>query len=200
MSEEMKLNIYQKLQKVRFELSETELKKTGKAKDKNGGVRYEYFELKDFLPEIEKLCYENGLTPIFNFGDTEATLSIIDSDTPDSRIVFNMPVKVSPLIMCNEMQNIGGAKTFAKRYLYFDAFEIAENDETEVKSTQPGALEKINSVQLKVIKQLIEETGTDEIQFMVWAKVDDLKEITVNKLPSVMKALNQKKEKMNAGK
>jgi hypothetical protein len=195
MSEETKLNVYQKLQKVRKELLDAALKKTGKAKGKNGELRYEYFELKDILPDITKLCDKYNLFPKFNFGLENAELLIIDSDKPEDVIPFPMPTKVSPLIMCNEMQNIGGAKTFAKRYLYFDAFEIAENDETEVKSTEPGALEKINSVQLKVIKQLIEETGTDEVQFMTWAKVDDLKDMTVSKLPSAMKLLNQKKEK-----
>lgn len=200
MSEENSLNVYQKLQKVRNELQQTELKKTGKAKGKNGELRYEYFELKDFLPKITELCTLYGLMPKFNFELERAELLIIDIDDPEKIIDFHMPTKVSPLIMCNEMQNIGGAKTFAKRYLYFDAFEIAENDETEPNSTPPGALEKINNIQAKVIKQLIEETNTDELQFLAWAQVGDIKEITVNKLPSAMKLLNQKKEKNNVNK
>lgn len=197
-SEEIKLNIYQKLQKVRNDLQQTELKKTGKAKDKNNQVKYEYFELRDFLPKITELCDKYSITPIFNFGEGNATLLIVNSEDKNEYIMFSMPTKVSPLLMCNEMQNIGGAKTYAKRYLYFDAFEIAENDETEDKTAPTGALEKINSVQAKVIKQLIEETNTDELQFLGWAQVDDIKNITVNKLASAMKLLNHKKEKLNA--
>lgn len=193
-------NVYKKLQTVRYKLSQEKMKKSGKAKGKDGKVRYDYFELSDFLPKIEELCFNEGIAPIYNFGDLKATLKIVNLDNPNDYIVFSMPVKVSQLLMCNDMQNIGGAKTFAKRYLYFDAFEIAENDETEVRSTQPGALEKINSVQLKVIKQLIQETNTDEFQFMTWCKVDDLKEITVGKLPSVMAALNKKKEQQKVEK
>jgi hypothetical protein len=200
MSEETKLNIYQKLQKVRNELQQTELKKTGKAKGKNNEIRYEYFELRDFLPKITELCDKYGITPIFNFGEGKAVLLIVNSEDKNEYIMFSMPTKVSQLLLCNDMQNIGGAKTYAKRYLYFDAFEIAENDETEGKTAPPGAMEKINSVQAKVIRQLIEETNTDELQFLGWAQVDDVKDITVNKLASAMKLLNQKKEKLNTGK
>lgn len=193
------LNLYQKLQSMRKSLSETTLKKTGKAKDKQGGIRYEYFELSDFLPQIIRLCTDNGVTTLFNFKEDIASLKLVNNENIDEIIEFTMPVKVSQLIMCNEMQNIGGAKTFAKRYLYFDAFEIAENDDVENKSAEPGALKKIDSIKIKLIKGLIEETNSDPIQFMTWAGVDDISEITVGKFPSVIKALEDKKEKLKKG-
>ena len=41
MAEQKQLNIYQKLQKTRYELSKKEIKKSGKAIGKDGKVRYE---------------------------------------------------------------------------------------------------------------------------------------------------------------
>ena len=55
MTEENKLNIYQKIQKARVELQNSKLKKSGK----NDFSKYEYFELGDFLPNINKICDEN---------------------------------------------------------------------------------------------------------------------------------------------
>jgi len=45
------MNIYEKLQIMRCELQDMKLKKSGK----NKFAGYEYFELQDFIPEINKL-------------------------------------------------------------------------------------------------------------------------------------------------
>ena len=193
-----KLNIYKKLQKARVELSNHELKKTGKAKNKSGAVMYTYFELADILPHITRICDKYGITPIYNFTLTGATLEIRDSDNVDNLIVFTMPTEVTPLVMCNAMQNIGGAQSFAKRYLYFDAFDVAENIDNG--GEIPPQLEKISNVQVKVIKALIEETKTDEISFMSWAGIERIEDMTVDKLSSAMSILERKKEKKGTGK
>ena len=50
MEKEKQLNLYQKLQKVRVELQNSKLKKSGK----NTFSKYEYFELGDFLPKVKE--------------------------------------------------------------------------------------------------------------------------------------------------
>lgn len=45
-------NIYQKIQKVKLELSQRNLKKTGQ----NTFSHFEYYQLEDILPSIIELC------------------------------------------------------------------------------------------------------------------------------------------------
>ena len=63
MEKEKQLNLYQKLQKVRVELQNSKLKKSGK----NTFSKYEYFELGDFLPKVNELCEKYNLSTIFQF-------------------------------------------------------------------------------------------------------------------------------------
>ena len=199
MSEQKQLNIYQKLQKTRYELSKKEIKKSGKAIGKDGKVRYEYFELNDFMPYITELCFENGLTTKFNFNLETATLEVIDSDDPGVKEIFGMPVKVSAIMMCNEMQNIGGAKTFSKRYLYSDAFEISESEIIDSSEPNIEAIEgnkKIDKAAVFVINKLLEDTKTDVSKFLGWCKVDKVEHIPNMMLASCMKELKDKKAKI----
>lgn len=198
-TEQPKLNIYQKLQKVRYELSQKELKKSGKALAKDGTVRYEYFELGDFMPHITNLCFENGLTPKFNFKLENATLIIVDNNNPEINLPFEMPVQIPSILMCNEMQNIGGAKTFAKRYLYFDAFEISETETLDGSEPDQDLIEgnkKIDKAAIVVIKQLLKETESDEPKFLEWVGATKVEEIKNKHLAICMKKLREKKEQI----
>lgn len=195
--EQPKLNIYQKLQKVRFELSQIDLKKSGKAVAKDGTLRYEYFELGDFMPHITKLCFENGLTPKFNFSLENATLSIVDNDNSEVNLSFEMPVKIPSILMCNDMQNIGGAKTFAKRYLYFDAFEINETETIDGSEPDPELVEgnkKIDKAAVMVIKKILKETEADEVKFLEWVGASKVEDIKNKHLGICMKKLREKQK------
>ncbi|WP_297420527.1 ERF family protein [Clostridium sp.] len=190
--EKNKLNVLEKLQKVRTDLQEIDLKKTGK----NSHSNYSYFELKDFLPSVAKLCDKHGINPIFNITREIATLLIYDCDDIEKFISFDMPIEITDLRGCNAIQSIGGALTYAKRYLYMNAFEIAEADATELEGDEKGARDPISSVHAKVIDNLIKETNTDLMNFCTWAKVKEIKEIENRDLAYCMKMLNEKKEKM----
>ncbi|CAG9705477.1 ERF family protein [Clostridium neonatale] len=199
MAEQKQLNIYQKLQKTRYELSKKEIKKSGKAIGKDGKVRYEYFELNDFMPYITELCFENGLTTKFNFNLETATLEVIDSDDPEVKEIFEMPVKVSAIMMCNEMQNIGGAKTFSKRYLYSDAFEISESEIIDSSEPNIEAIEgnkKIDKAAVFVIKKLLDETKSDEGKFLNCLGVKKIEDIPNSSLNVCMNELNKRKATM----
>ncbi|NOW08069.1 hypothetical protein BCM20_005752 [Clostridium beijerinckii] len=190
--EKNKLNVVAKLQKVRADLQGVELRKTGR----NTYSKYDYFELKDFLPDVAKLCNKHGVNPVFNMTKDVATLLIYDCEDIERFISFDMPVAISELKGCNAIQNIGGALTYAKRYLYMNAFEIAENDTTETEGEEEGARDPISNIQVKVIENLIKETNTDKMNFCAWAKVKDIKEIENRDLAYCMKMLNEKKEKI----
>ena len=66
------MSVYKKLQKARLALVQTALKKSGK----NKFAGYEYFELGDFLPAIQKICNDVGLCGVVSFNKEDAYLVI----------------------------------------------------------------------------------------------------------------------------
>lgn len=147
------MNIYQKLQACRVKLQKEKMKKSGKNKFSN----YDYFELGDFLPRINELMLEHGLTALFFFNKEEARLEIINTDNLEENIIFSSPVAMAELKGCHEVQNIGATQTYMRRYLYIMAFEIAEYDAIEPMTGQmaeekqveePLTFEKASSIKL----------------------------------------------------
>jgi hypothetical protein len=192
-------NIYQKLQVCRVGLQKKTMKKSGK----NDFSHYDYFELGDFLPHINDLMLENGLTAIFKYTPENACLKIVDTDKPESTIEFNTPIETTQLKGCNSMQNIGGTQTFARRYLYIMAFEIAENDLVNQRETDTDAEEgrkKIDTAKVKVLKDHIQKTSTNEAEFCKWARVKKIEELMNKNFPVVLKVLNEKAEQMSGSK
>lgn len=118
------MNVYEKLQKCRVELQNTELKKSGN----NKFAGYKYFELGDFLPTINKLCMENKLLTVTSFNNDLATLTVINAEAPEEQVVFTSPQGQAQLKGCHEIQNIGAVETYQRRYLMMLAFEIVESD------------------------------------------------------------------------
>lgn len=119
------MGVYAKLQKVRNELSKSELKKTGK----NKHMGFSYFELGDFLPKIIELCDKHGICTIIKFGEKVVTLKVIDVEKEDSTVTFTSPIHPAKLQgNAQPVQNLGATQTYMRRYIYMNAFEISEND------------------------------------------------------------------------
>ena len=160
-TEEVKLNIElkgvkAKLQAARVALMSTSLKKTGK----NDFAHFDFFQLKDFLPEAQKIFTKLGVTTqytimprvIANIERVEnevitkepiirdiARLVVKDIES-DEELVFEMeaaPVQIGNNTKQNIYQAAGGRSTYYKRYLYRDALEIEEDDESDTVLEQP---------------------------------------------------------------
>ncbi|OPF51525.1 recombinase [Clostridium baratii] len=192
MAEEKKLNIYQKIQKARVELQNKKLKKSGK----NTYSNYEYFELGDFLPGVNDVCNNNGLSTIFHFEKDKASLKVIDVDEPTSCILFETPIEMAAIKGSSVMQQIGGTQTYARRYLYMMAFEIAESDVIdggEIDTEAEERRKKINKSSVLTINKLIDETETDKKKFLVWAGVNKVEDITNEALGTCLQMLDKKK-------
>lgn len=184
-------NIYAKLQKSRVELQKKEMKKSGE----NKFSHYNYFELGDFLPEINEICERNGLATIFEFTEEKAYLNIINIENIEENLTFSTPIKISELKGCSFMQSIGGTQTYARRYLYIMAFEIAENDtidSTEVDQDAIDRKKKINKPSVMTINKLIAESETDIKKFLGWAEVKKVEDITNEMLGTCLKMLEKK--------
>jgi hypothetical protein len=72
------MSVYKKLQEARVILHKTQLNKSGK----NKFAGYEYFELGDFLPQIQKICKDIGLCGVVSFDNSMAYLQINDTEIP----------------------------------------------------------------------------------------------------------------------
>lgn len=123
----------QRYHKVKKELMEAALKRTGYNKNKG----YYYFQLADFLPTLLSLEEKYGIADLITFEHDKATIRLYDA-TEES---------VEPVITCampfpkdfneadtNKMKLLGGAETYCRRYLYFTVFNMSVQDVAELKT------------------------------------------------------------------
>lgn len=120
----MEKNIYQKLAEARVLLQNSEIKKSGM----NSFAKFKYFELQDFLPEINNIFNKLGLISVFNLDEKRAKLTIINSNKTDETLTFYTPTAEADIKGAQAIQKLGGVHTYLKRYLYLNALEIAEHD------------------------------------------------------------------------
>jgi len=101
---------------------------------RKGGVnefsKYNYFELGDILPVLTPALEAEGLYMKTQFSATEqvAKLIIIDIDNTESTIEFEIKFAECALKGAHEIQNLGAAQTYTRRYLIMTAFDVAEAD------------------------------------------------------------------------
>ena len=88
---------------------------------------YSYFELSDFIPEIQKIFYEIGLCGVVSFNSEYATLCITDVDD-GTVIVIQSPMAEANLKGAHPIQNLGAVESYQRRYLWMTAMEIVEHD------------------------------------------------------------------------
>lgn len=118
------MNLYEKMQVMRCALQDSNLRKTGK----NPFAKYEYFELQDIMPTINKLMLNNKVTSELSFGKEIVCLKFINTEKPDEVMSFTCPIEMAVLKGCHPAQNLGATITYIRRYLYINAFEIVEHD------------------------------------------------------------------------
>lgn len=117
-------NIYTKLQEMRVSLQSLNVKKTGYNKHLN----YNYYELGDFMPPINQLMKDQGVCSVVTYEPDVATLTLINAEKPEERIIFTSPMAEAKLGSAHPIQNLGAVETYQRRYLYMTAFEIVEAD------------------------------------------------------------------------
>jgi hypothetical protein len=135
------MSVYKKLQQARLMLQNTKLTKSGK----NKFAGYEYFELGDFLPQIQKICAEVGLCGVVSFTNETAYLTIHDTDG-EGFTTFTSPMSSAALKGCHDVQNLGAVQTYLRRYLWTNAFEIVEHDALDATT---GSVEPAKKVEVK---------------------------------------------------
>ena len=196
MAEDKKLNIFEKIQKARVELQKRDIKKSGYNKYSN----YKYFELGDFLPHINDICCSLGLYSEFKYEDKLATLYIYNTENLEEVRTWTTPVEVAALKGCSMIQNIGGTQSFARRYLYMMALEIAETDAIdsgEVDEEAEQGKQKISKAHVLTINSLIDQTKVDKRKFLSWIGVEKVEDITNESVGNCIKELTKKKNALD---
>ena len=123
------MNIYEKLQNVRVDLAAEGIRKGGN----NTYSNYDYFELADFLPQLNQLCKKHKLGHSTTFSDDckMVVLTVTDIEKPDATIDFKIPASSAQLKASHPVQNLGAVLTYSRRYLYMMAFDIVQSDVLE---------------------------------------------------------------------
>lgn len=149
---------------------------------------YTYFELKDFMPQVNKIFLKYRVIGKFFFPSTEQSqLDIINLDDYEDKVSFTMIRR--PYNMQNQMQAEGAINTYSKRYLYMNALEICENDQlncskpkVENKET-PAEKNTVNMIYF-LAKQLMKSGDKDTVaktkSIMKSEGFDSLKDISTN--------------------
>jgi hypothetical protein len=116
-------SVHKKLMEARIALQSVQMKKSGT----NKFAGYQYFELGDFLPHIQKIFQDVGLCGFISYSNEYATLTITDFED-GSEITITSPMAEASLKGVHPIQNMGAVETYSRRYLWMTALEIVEHD------------------------------------------------------------------------
>lgn len=149
-------NLNESIIKIRVDLQNSKLKKSGK----NKFAGFDYFELADFLPRLNELMLEEGINDNFRITNDLATLTLIKGEEKQEYtmpfVIFDTPLtfkkdkngnyvkdKNGEYIQVPSMQDIqylGALNTYYKRYLYLNAFGVTDGE--VIDSMDNGQLKK----------------------------------------------------------
>jgi hypothetical protein len=151
------MKVYKKLVEARVALQGKALNKSGH----NKFAGYKYFELGDFLPEIQKIFKEVGLCDVISFDQNLAVMNIYDVED-GSFVTFTSPMGSAQLKGCHEVQNIGAVETYQRRYLYTVALSIVEHDALDATTgSAPVEPKKVVEVKKPDVKKDAEPSPDD---------------------------------------
>lgn len=213
MAEEKKspLTLKQKLLNVRVQLAGVT------QNGKNDYSNYNYFELSDFMPKINKLNAEYGIFSIISFDKEFAKLTLVNADNEQDEIIMTSPMTGAKLPGCHEIQNLGAVETYQRRYLYMAAYEITEPDKLEQNNveqthqSEPKSEQEIISeltVEWKRCRTRLGELGKDvrsiKTNKYVCAKAEvetqDIEKLNMEDLKSLVNAYHEMITAMTGGK
>lgn len=189
------MNLYQKLAKARVELQKKDIKKTGV--NKYSG--FNYFDLKDFLPEINAIFNELGLLSQFRIEkqvkaikeEVEITiiakLTIYNAEKPEEQIEFISPVAEAGMKGATPIQQVGAMHTYMRRYLWLEAMEIVESDDVDATS---GKDDTATENQIGYIKKYY--IGENLVKLCKKYEVNRIEEITKAKASEIIDNLKNK--------
>lgn len=160
------MNIYEKIQKMKLDLLNVNLKKTGE----NKYAGFKYYELADITPTIIKLCVKYGIFSQTTFNNDFATLRLCSYEKPEEEVIYTSPMRELTLKGTNEIQNLGGVETYQRRYLWLMALDIIENDTFDSVSgrTEEDKAKEYRFKSGKYAGKTIKEVADEDESYLTW--------------------------------
>lgn len=201
------MNLNETIIKIRVELQNSKIKKSGK----NRFAGFEYYELADFLPKLNELMLKEKVNDRFTIKDGLAMLELIKGE---ERQEYTIPFQIFPTPLnkngspsMQDIQYLGALNTYYKRYLYLNAFGITDGeviDSMDSANLQKGVTFKPNTKDqekeiltlMSKMKELVIDTNSDFEEIYKYYKVEDGSSMTLNQLEDCVKNLEQKKKKI----
>ena len=152
------------------------------------------------MPTINSLLEKYNLCSNISFDNDMATLTIVNAENTDEKLVFTSPMSNANLKGCHDVQNLGAVQTYLRRYLWVNAFEIVESDgldATTGKDDKPSKT-KANVNAAKIMK-LIETKYVNEVAVQQHVKtaygVDSYDKLNDKQAKELIEMLSQKPDK-----
>ena len=123
------VSIFEKLAIIREEFLNAGAKKTGK----NPHAEFMYFELNDIIPIGNPIMKAHKLVFHITFENGNACGKLVDFES-NEQIAWTVPfvtIAEPGKFRMNEIQGMGAAVTYYRRYLYMLLFDIIEADEID---------------------------------------------------------------------
>lgn len=121
------MTILQKLSEARRRFKDENVQKSGENKFQG----YRYFELSDILNTVVPINAELGILTVETITESTATLSVYNTDDASDKVDFSVPMGTAQLKGCHPVQNLGAAISYVRRYLYQNAYSVAEPDQLD---------------------------------------------------------------------
>lgn len=121
-----KMSIYEKLMEARIQFGQTEKTKSGV----NAHAEFKYYELSDIVPIATNIFFTLGLSFITTF-EENGVLGILHDVESGQELSFRVPFATLAepgKYRQNEIQAMGGAITYFRRYMYMLVLDIVEPD------------------------------------------------------------------------
>lgn len=196
------MNLNESIIKIRVELQNAKLKKSGK----NKFAGFDYFELADFLPKLNELMLSEGLNDRFYIKDDLATLEIQKDDeintytmpfvmfeTPTNRREDKTTGEVYEVKSMQDIQYLGALNTYYKRYLYLNAFGITDGEIIDSMNNEEIKSEpKATSKQIELLLKIYKDDNLSKL--LELNKIKKIEDITMKKASELISKNVKKKE------
>lgn len=115
---------------------------------RNDFTKSGYFQPDDILKALNPLLKEHRLIAVFNmeYDKTsemyKGSLSIEDFDNTDGNVMYKFDIPMQELKAVGAAQSAGATQTYCKRYMFMNAFNLADNkadlDNSKNKPSEPA--------------------------------------------------------------
>lgn len=187
------MSVHKKLMDARIKLQSIGVKKSGK------NTYYDYFELSDFIPHVQKIFNELGLCGVVSYDREIAKLTITDTDD-NTEIIITSPMAGASLKGCHDIQNLGAVETYQRRYLWVTAMEILEHDALDGTSgsNNDNDIERITKDQAADLLIKIKESGLKLDTFYAGFNIKTIPSLPASEYQNALKRIDQFKKQKEA--